>query len=745
MFFRFISNENNPMTPRYPHTPMKLNRPVILSIVIILLAALALIPRMNNRDKQVLQLTAMIEGLAQYHYLQKDIDDDFSEKVFDQFLNSLDGNKRFFLASDIQKLEAHKQQIDDQIHARTFEFFQSTTALFRERIEMAEGWYLDLLAQPFSFTTDEQIETDSDKLSWSADEQALKKRWRNQLKYEVLFRIYDRMDQQAPEDLSEEGLEEFQLIEEDLPEVDESKSFEELEAEAREAIRERYEQWFKRLKKSKTSDYFSEYLNSIANIFDPHTSYFEPVDKANFDISMSGKLEGIGARLQTDKDDTKVVSIVPGGPAWKQKELEVNDIILKVAQGNEEPVVLTGMNINEVVSLIRGPKGTEVRLTVRKVDGSIKVISIIRDEVILDEGFAKSLILRQPQSAERIGYIRLPRFYADFESKDGRACANDMRLEIEKLKNENVKGIIIDLRSNGGGSLRDVVTMTGYFIEKGPIVQVRSRAGRASVHDDRDPGVLWDGPLIVMVNEFSASASEIMAAALQDYGRAVIVGSPATYGKGTVQRFFDLDNAITGSNRLKPLGELKLTIQNFYRVNGGSTQLRGVEPDILLPDNYMFLPIGEKEYPHAMPFSEIPPLNYSQNVYHVDRALPTLKANSAARIEASPHFQKTKENARRFERQREQTAYPLSLEAYKNLVRARKEEAEQFKDIFPLNEDLIVLNPAADKSYIQTDSSRIARNDDFIKNARKDMHLDETMVIMLDMISLDRDYARGKK
>lgn len=733
------------MTPRYPHAPMKLNRPVLLSLVILLLAVAVLVPRLNNRDKQVLQLTAMIEGLTQYHYLQKNIDDAFSEKVYDQFISSLDGNKRFLTARDIQKLEPFKHQIDDQIHARTFEFYNTATSLFQDGVDKAEKWYEEILAEPFTFTTDETLETDADKLDWCADEKALQARWRHQLKYEVLFRIYDRMGEPIVDDLSEEGLEEIDLLREEALDIDEDKSFEELEAEAREAILDRYRQWFKRLKKSKSSEYFSEYLNSIANVFDPHTSYFEPVDKANFDISMSGKLEGIGARLQTDKDDTKVVSIVPGGPAWKQKELEVNDVILKVAQGNEEPVVVTGMNINEVVGLVRGPKGTEVRLTVRKVDGSIKVISIIRDEVILDEGFAKSLILRQPETAERIGYIRLPRFYADFESKDGRACATDVRLEIEKLKNENIKGIIIDLRSNGGGSLRDVVTMTGYFFEKGPVVQVRARTGRASVHEDRDPSVLWDGPLIIMVNEFSASASEIMAAALQDYGRAVIVGSPATYGKGTVQRFFDLDNAITGSNRLKPLGELKLTIQNFYRVNGGSTQLKGVEPDIVLPDNYIYLSIGEKEYPHAMPFTEIPPLTFSQNVYQVDRQLPVLRANSEARVKKADHFQKTLENARRFKHQRDQTAYPLNLEAYKAMVDARKSEADKFKDVFPKNEDLVVLNPAADMAQIRSDSSRMARNDDFISNARKDMHLDETMAIMLDMIRLDRQYARGKK
>lgn len=730
------------MKARYPHTPMKSGRPVFLSIIVLVIIAIALFPRMTNHDKQVLQLSSMIEGLKQYHFQPRTLDDEFSELVFDQFLGSLDGSKRFFTAGEIRRLENHKTLIDDQINQRTFEFYKETIDKYRKSIDRTSGWYEEILSKPFDFNIEEAIETDAEKLDWADGEAALKERWRQQLKYEVLFRIYDKYlpEEDFPGEEALEVIPEKEAVEEEA-----EKSFEQLEEEAREAILDRYNQWFKRMKKSTSEDYFSEYLNSIATVFDPHTQYFKPVDKENFDISMSGKLEGIGARLQTDKDDTKVVNVVPGGPAWKQKELEANDVIIKVGQGSEEPVVVTGMDINEVVALVRGKKGTEVRLTVKKVDGTLKTIAIIRDEVILDEGFAKSLVVRAPSSGDKLGYIRLPRFYADFESKDGRACAADMALEIEKLKNENVKGIIIDLRNNGGGSLRDVVTMSGYFIEKGPIVQVKSRTGRASIHDDRDPSILWNGPLIIMVNEFSASASEIMAAAMQDYGRAVIVGSPATYGKGTVQRFFDLDNAIAGNNLHKPFGEVKLTIQNFYRINGGSTQLKGVIPDIILPDNYIYLDLGEKEYPHSLPFSEIDPLPYQQNVYRVDRYLDDLRNLSGSRIQQAPHFQKTLENANRFKAQSDFTAYPLQLDSYRTLMENRKTEADKYKDLYPENEQLTVMNPAADLAYIKVDSSRIVRNEDFIKNARKDMHLDETLRIMEDLIRLERSYVRTKK
>lgn len=718
----------------------KTGKPVFLSLIALTAIVAAVMPWNDSHDKKVLQLTGMMEGLRQYHYQPKQVDDDFSLRVYDFFLENLDGSKRFFTKADLAALEVYNTSIDDQINNRTFAFYDEATDRYRKAVDKAADWYVKILEQPFDFSVSEDIETNTDKLTWASDDTELYDRWRAQLKYEVLYRIYDQLQEPLVIDPEAEP-----APSDERTETQPDKSFEELESEAREEMRERYEEWFKRIKATKSSEYFSTYLSSIAGIYDPHTQFFEPVDKANFDISMSNKLEGIGARLQTEKDETKVVSIIPGGPAWKQKELEVNDVILKVAQGSEEPVVVAGMNINEVVSMVRGKKGTEVRLTVRKVDGTVKVIAILREEVILDEGLAKSLIIRTPSQQDRVGYIRLPRFYADFESKDGSSCAVDMAREIEKLKNENVQGIIIDLRSNGGGSLRDVVTMTGYFIESGPIVQVQARGGKANLHEDRDPSVLYDGPLIILVNEFSASASEIMAAALQDYQRAVIVGSNATYGKGTVQRFLDLDNAISGNNLHKPLGEVKLTIQNFYRINGGSTQLKGVIPDIVLPDNYSLLDIGEKEYDYALPFSEINPVVYDQKVYRTDKILPDVIRMSQNRVDQSPYFQLVRQNAERFKRQRDQSVFPLQIDQYKQMVETRKAEAEKYKDIYPANASLSVINPAQDLVYIQADSSRIARNDDFIQAVRKDLHLAETLEILSDMIRLDRQYVRSRK
>ncbi len=707
---------------------MKAGKPFFFSLIVLIAAIAAFYPPERPGTKEQIQLATMMEGLRQYHFMPKEVNDAFSAAVFQEYLDRLDGGKRFFTRTDVETLNAFKLDIDDEINRRSFEFFNAASDRFATSVDRTEGWFREILEKPFNFEIDEHMETDAEKLDWAANEQELKERWRQQLKYEVLSRFADKIEDR------QNGVEELQ-----------DKSMEDLEADCRKAVLERYQDWYERLQKTKNSEYFSEYLSTIANLYDPHSEYFEPVEKQNFDITMAGKLEGIGARLQTDKDNTKVVSIITGGPAWKQKELEVNDVILKVAQGDAEAEVVTGLSINDVVSKIRGDKGTIVRLTVRKVDGSTKVISITRDEVVLDEGFAKSVILSDASSPNRVGYIRLPRFYADFESAAGRSCAVDMAREIDKLKNESVDGLIIDLRNNGGGSLRDVVTMTGYFIEKGPIVQVKSKSGRASVHQDRDPSVKWDGPVIVLVNEFSASASEIMAAALQDYERAVIVGSPSTFGKGTVQRFFDMDNAVSGNDDIKPLGQVKLTIQKFYRIDGGSTQLKGVVPDIILPDNYSKLDIGEKENPFSMPWTEIEPVEHDQRVYRVDGYLNKLRELSQERVRESAAFQLTEANAMRFKTQQEQTTYPLKLDYFQAYVKEKKAEADRYKDIYTPDESLTVYNPAVDLPRIQQDSAKIASNEDFLTQVKKDAYIDETINIMSDMIRLEGDYARNSR
>ena len=611
-------------------------------------------------------------------------------------------------------------QLDDEIKVQDFTFFNLSTQLMDEAVIKAENFYKEALTENIDFTKNETIELDGDKKPYAKDDKELKDIWRRMIKFEVLTRLTSKLEDK------EKGKADVK-----------DKLEAELQKTALTETTKTYNDYFKRIKKVKRMDRLSNFLNSIANVYDPHTEYFEPVDKQSFDITMSGRLIGIGARLQTDSetDFTKISDIIIGGPAWKQGELKEGDLVLKVAQSDKEAVSVAGMDINETVSMIRGEAGTEVRLTIKsKADGTTKVISIIREEVILDEGFAKSLVIQSTKDSEKIGYIKLPKFYADFEREDGHQCAEDVAVEIEKLKKANVKGIILDLRNNGGGSLRDVVKMSGFFVEEGPMVQVKNRFDKPEVLNDTDPSVQYTGPLVVMVNEFSASASEILAAAMQDYGRAVIVGSN-TYGKGTVQRFFDLDRALTGNSSVKPLGQIKITIQKFFRVNGGSTQLKGVAPDIALPDNYTEIPVGEKDNEHPMVWTQISPVKYSQAVVDLKK-LPKIAENSKKRVEANPTFKLIAENAVRIKQQRDDTDHSLNLKAYRDGEAKRKELSKKFEGTVKTIDGFAAENLPEDMSALTAanDSSKVIRNTDWLKDVKKDIHLYETLMIMKDLI-----------
>ena len=696
---------------------MKYRGQIFFSVLIIAVLATAYYPKFSSQEKEAVLMKTVLNGFSQLHYQPKSINDEFSSQVFDFYLDQIDGGRRFLTQKDIARLAPFRQKIDDQAKAGNFEFFNLSVELLEKSLDKTQSFYRELLKQPFDYEKEEEVELDGDKRDFAENDAALRDYWRKYLKYETVERINNKLKK-----------------EEEKAAEAEKKSFEAIEKEAREDVLEFLDAWYGRMDKLKREDRLSVYLNTFTHIFDPHSEYYKPIDKENFNIRFSGRLEGIGASLRTEGDYTKVVKIVVGGPAWKQKELEENDVILKVKQEDEEePKDITGMTINDVVQLIRGDKGTEVTLTVKKIDGTIKDITIVRDVVILEEQFAKSLLLDNEQG-DRVGYILLPSFYADFQNKDGRFCSKDVVAEIEKLKEQNVDGIILDLRYNGGGSLRDVVKMTGLFVEKGPIVQVKSRGRSPEVLRDVDSRVQYSGPLIVMVNSYSASASEILAAALQDYERAVIVGSTSTYGKGTVQRFIDLDRTIRGHNEVKPLGEIKLTTQKFYRIDGGSTQLRGVEPDIVLPDNFYYIKTGERDREYAMEWSEIAPVEHDQEVYKLEK-IEALRRNSEQRIAESPTFNRILENAKRLEEQRKDTSYPVSLEGYQSMMEQREAESKKFDDL--MDEVVIegIQNLPEDLPEIQKDESKEARNDDWVEKVSKDIYIKESMNILHDMLA----------
>lgn len=710
---------------------MKHKRFFALGAVVIFVVGTAFFTpkQLVNKEKESAILEAVLTFLDRMHFQPQTIDDDFSDKLYETYLKRIDGLKRFLTQEDVDQLSAYKDLLDDQTNARSFEFFELSVALLEEGIEKAKMDYEEILSQPFDFDKKESYELDGEKKDYAANNLELKEYWRNLLKYQTLEKLRGKIE--AQEDKSEE---------EEGEEITTEKSFDELEQEARDDVKELFDDWFSNISKIKRSDRFEVYLNTITNIYDPHTTYYNPKEKEDFDINMSGKLEGIGARLSQDGEYTKVVSIVPGGPAYKQGELQVDDLITRVQQEDGEPKDVVGMVVSDVVTYIRGKKDTKVILTVKKADGTTQDIMIVRDEVILDDGRAQSFILDHEEiPGKKIGYIRLPRFYADFDNKDRHSCATDIENEVSKLKEENVDGIVLDLRNNGGGSLADVVRMTGLFIEDGPIVQVKGRSSSPYVFEDQDESVHYDGPLVVMVNSFSASASEILAAALQDYKRAVIVGSASTYGKATVQRFYNLDKAIRGNADLKPLGDVKLTTQKFYRISGGSNQLQGVKPDIVLPDNYQFIDIGEKENDYPLTWSSIDKLDFHNDVYAIDQ-LSALQMNSKKRISSHESFNLINENAKRLESMREASIYPLDYDSYVSKINQQDDEAEKFKEIMEspiesLSVSILKKDELNMSSLLEEEKdTKMDKNEAMTKSLSKDIYLEEVMFIMKDMM-----------
>ena len=660
-------------------------------------------------------LKAINASLQSAHYDPVAIDDSFSAKAYGLYIENIDPNKRFLLQKDADALSKYELTIDDEINDGTYQLFDRSVAMLTEKLDVTEQFIEDIMAQPFDFSKKEEVEFDEDQ-AYAASLDELKDRWRKYLKYNVLTRLHADVVAQ------EKAIENTDTI---ITPV----SQDSMERKARKSVLKSHRDWYKRLKKMDRKDRLSVYVNSITAVYDPHTNYFPPADKENFDIQMSGQLEGIGAQLQEKDGYIKITNIIPGGPSSLQGELQANDLIIKVKQENEEPVNIVDWRIDDAVKLIRGKKGTKVTLTVRRPDGSEKDITITRDVVVLEESYAKSLIINDNDNV-KTGYIYLPSFYADFRNPRGHFSWKDVKLEIEKLKENNVQGIILDLRNNGGGSLDDVVKMGGLFIDEGPIVQVKEKGRKAQVLEDRYAGAEWDGALVIMVNEFSASASEIMAAAMQDYCRAVIVGSSSTHGKGTVQRFMNLNRALR-SKDIPELGSVKLTIQKFYRINGDATQLKGVSSDVLLPDNYMYIKTGEKEHDYAMEWDQIESSYYDKKQFNIPNKV---YKKSQARVKKNETFKLIEENARRWESQREDNTYSLNLEEYAKEKELEKAEGEKFEVLRKLViEDFKATNIPMDVPHIEAEESRKKRNEEWIKSIIKDPYVYEALQIIKDL------------
>ncbi|MCG8858234.1 carboxy terminal-processing peptidase [Tenacibaculum finnmarkense] len=663
--------------------------------------------------------------LSRYHYVQKELNDEFSEHVYTSFIDGLDPNKRYFTQEDLTEFSQFKYQIDDQLKNTEIHFYKLVYNRFLEKLTAAKNNYRALLAQPFNYKKNEVINVDYEKIPFAKNESELVDYWRKQLKLSILSRIEDADDTQNKKAKKDKKLK--------------LKKFYQLEIEARKEVLKNMNELYERIDELENSDWYSTFLNSVVSGFDPHTTYMSPRIKSRFDQEMSGKLEGIGARLQKKGMYTHIVELISGGPAWKQGELEPEDIILKVAQGDAEPLDIVGMRLDDAIKFIKGKKGTEVRLTVKKkIDGSTKIIPIIRDVVELDETFVKSSIVEK--NGQKYGVIDLPRFYIDFNDLSRRDAAKDMEQEIERLKSENVKGIIVDLRDNGGGSLKTAIEIGGLFIKKGPIVQVKYRGEDPLIKNDTDSKIQWNGPLVVMVNEFSASASEIFAAAMQDYKRGVIIGGKQTYGKGTVQNVMPINRFY--EKYPSDLGALKMTIQKFYRINGGSTQIEGVYSDISLPTRYSYMKFGERDLDGALPWDKV--LHADYNPTNSYSNFNDAVYNSKQRVLENERFNKINKYAKWLKKNQEERVYSLKYSTFKKESTKKIKEGELFKDIFKFDSNLTFNSPKYEVNLFTKDTVLKEKRVVWHKNLKKDIYLNEALNVLSEL-KMNRNYTLVKQ
>ena len=667
-----------------------------------------------NKDKLLIDLITYV--LERGHYDAKTIDDSFSKEVYKDYLDAVDPLKRFFYEKDVNEFVVFQDKIDDQIRGKDLSFFNLTHERLLERMKEVRGIYKEILAQPFDFTEVEDINTNYEEIDYVSNREELKERWRKQLKFSTLGNYYDSKEDQAKQ------------LEKD-PEF-KVKTDTELEKDAREATLNSMDEYFDFSEELERKDYFAVYINAIVEEFDPHTFYFAPQDKDRFDIAMSGKLEGIGARLQKKSDNITIMEVISGGPAWLSDKLSEGDVILKVKQEDEDvPVSIVGMRLDDAVNLIKGPKDSKVTLTVKKkMMGNIEDVTIVRDIVELEETYAKSALVNK--NGREFGLINLPKFYFDMENYADRNAASDVKKEIIRLKKEGMEGLVLDLRNNGGGSLKTVVDIAGLFIEEGPVVQVKSKGAGQEILEDEDPSIIWDGPLVILVNELSASASEILAAAMQDYKRAIIIGSKQTYGKGTVQNVIDLNQTVR-SNEYGDLGALKLTTQKFYRVNGGSTQLEGVKSDVVVPDRYSYIDIGEKDYENPLPWDQIKAAKYKIWDGYID--FEDAIKNSNQRMSNNAQLNLIAENAKWVKDQRDEEIYPLNYKAYQNQRLLTQEDAKRFDAISDYTSNLTYASLPYEIEMYATDTILKEKRERWHTSLTSDVYVEEAINVLEDI------------
>ena len=668
----------------------------------------------SDKDSLVIQLITYV--LDQAHYLDKEINDDFSEKVFNTFIENLDPYKRYFYSTDIEDFSKYKYSIDDSFKNPDLEFFELVYNRYNKRFTESKLIYSEILSNPFNFDLDELCECDFEKLDYVDNKNDLYERWRKLLKIYVIDNYHDE-------------------IKDDQRKLDEdstftSRSVKEIEKSVRGDLFDTMNDSYRFMQEElQRQDWLSVYINSFVSQYDPNTSYLDPESRERFDVDMSGNYAGIGARLQKKIDKVEITEVISGGPAWRENILEKGDIILKVRQENEDEATgILGMRLSEAVKLIKGEKGTKVYLTIKKVDGSVSEISVKRDIVLLEETYIKSSIVEK--NSNSFGIINIPKFYIDFDNQSNRDAAKDLRTEINRLKEEGVQGLIIDLRNNGGGALKTVVDMAGMFIKNGPVVQVKYFDKEKQILSDRDRSILWSGPLVILVNEGSASASEILAAAMQDYKRAIIIGGNQTWGKGTVQNVFPLNRMVKG-NTNGDLGALRYTTQKYYRINGGSVQLEGVKSDINVPYRYKYLDFGEKDSENPLQWDEIEKADYSlwQSNFDFDQAIE----KSKIRMQENDYLKLVDENAKWIKSIRDDKELNLNYNKFKEEIEKNSIQTEKFKAITEYSSDYNFNSLPYEINLIAADSILGLKRKRWHTTLSKDIYIEEALNVLSDL------------
>ncbi len=678
----------------------------------------------NDDEKMQTIMVSVKNTLSYLHYNPKPINDAYSQEVYTHYFDMVDPSKRFFLKSDMDEFEKHKTKLDDYLNQGNLLFYKTTIDRLYQRVDEIDKMTQDIFSKPINLDEEEEMILEPKSKTSPENQKELYNEWKKYIKYNILLEMEtlnskEEAQKEKKDSVQKNGLKDTIKLE--------ILTQEQKRIKATDEVKDLVSDTFRRFKKRNKMDWFTVYMNAYTEVFDPHTNYYSPKNKEEFDMQFKGKVIGIGAIIQEKKGYLYLGPLTIGAPAWKSKQLTEGDKILKVrSKPKDDAVNVVGMLSDEAVRLIRGEKGTPVTLTVQKKDGTVRDVTMIREEVAIEDTFARSIVVDAP-NGKKYGFINLPSFNTDFEDAKGRNASDDIKNEIIKLKKQNISGIILDLRNNGGGSLTEVGDIMSLFMNEGPYVQVKDGNGKVQTYKSKGNSPIWTGPLLIMQNELSASASEILAGEMQDYGRAVIFGSPQSFGKGTVQTFVDLNRFL---NTNEDFGSLKLTIQKFYRITGESTQRKGIESDIQMKDFYTYAEIGERYEDYPLAWDKVPATNFTKvNYFNLDQ----LRSSSQARINANPYYKLLQESAKWKEDLDKVEKITLNQTKFFALMKDRKTQIEKFKKLDKIDNKLVFVLHPDEAAREKTDEAFAKKTENWIKNLKRDFYLQEGVNVISEM------------